>query len=253
MEGFALTGAWVDYEQGLISVIVLEMGGSLDLSLLPQARRAGDPMGPTGTPTEPRDGCHEGGRRPRQRGPVLDRPGASARRGPACSTSPANSLDRPLQGRGNRGGVRRGRLVLRRGAGLLRTGRRTASSATSCRRCALMRKARSARSRSTSPRCDRIIAIGSDAMMAAVARARRGARAPSEAASPRDRLHQLADAMHDEGDLRAVPAAACRSGDGRAHVRVHLLQPGPAARSGRLVPSRSVKQNGAQEKLTAFD
>ena len=56
MEGLALTGAWVDREKGLISVIALEMGGSADLLayLTP-----GEPvvlMGPTGTPTEiPRD------------------------------------------------------------------------------------------------------------------------------------------------------------------------------------------------------
>jgi NADPH-dependent glutamate synthase beta subunit-like oxidoreductase/NAD(P)H-flavin reductase len=52
MEGLAVTGAWVDREQGLVSAIVLEMGGSSDLcaSLQP-----GEPvvlMGPTGTPTE---------------------------------------------------------------------------------------------------------------------------------------------------------------------------------------------------------
>ena len=52
MEGLALTGAWVDRERGLVSTIVLEMGGSSDLCLL---LRPGDPvvlMGPTGTPTE---------------------------------------------------------------------------------------------------------------------------------------------------------------------------------------------------------
>ncbi len=52
MEGLALTGASVNHEQGLLSTIVLEMGGSSDLcSLL----KPGDPvilMGPTGTPTE---------------------------------------------------------------------------------------------------------------------------------------------------------------------------------------------------------
>ena len=52
MEGLALTGASVDHEKGLLSTIVLEMGGSSDLcSLL----KPGDPvilMGPTGTPTE---------------------------------------------------------------------------------------------------------------------------------------------------------------------------------------------------------
>jgi NADPH-dependent glutamate synthase beta subunit-like oxidoreductase/NAD(P)H-flavin reductase len=52
MEGLALTGAWVDAEKGLISVIALEMGGSADLLAY---LRPGEPvilMGPTGTPTE---------------------------------------------------------------------------------------------------------------------------------------------------------------------------------------------------------
>ena len=52
MEGLALTGAWVDRELGLISTIVLEMGGSSDLCL---TLKPGEPvilMGPTGTPTE---------------------------------------------------------------------------------------------------------------------------------------------------------------------------------------------------------
>ena len=52
MEGLALTGAWVDREKGLISTIVLEMGGSSDLC---DRLRPGEPivlMGPTGAPTE---------------------------------------------------------------------------------------------------------------------------------------------------------------------------------------------------------
>jgi NAD(P)H-flavin reductase len=52
MEGLALTGAWVDKEKGLVSVIALEMGGSADLLAY---LRPGEPvvlMGPTGTPTE---------------------------------------------------------------------------------------------------------------------------------------------------------------------------------------------------------
>jgi NAD(P)H-flavin reductase len=52
MEGLALTGAWVDKDKGLISVIALEMGGSADLLAY---LRPGEPvvlMGPTGTPTE---------------------------------------------------------------------------------------------------------------------------------------------------------------------------------------------------------
>jgi NADPH-dependent glutamate synthase beta subunit-like oxidoreductase/NAD(P)H-flavin reductase len=52
MEGLALTGASVDRQAGLLSTIVLEMGGSSDLCAL---LRPGEPvvlMGPTGTPTE---------------------------------------------------------------------------------------------------------------------------------------------------------------------------------------------------------
>jgi NADPH-dependent glutamate synthase beta subunit-like oxidoreductase/NAD(P)H-flavin reductase len=52
MEGLALTGAAVNHEKGLLSTIVLEMGGSSDLCTL---LKPGEPvilMGPTGTPTE---------------------------------------------------------------------------------------------------------------------------------------------------------------------------------------------------------
>ena len=51
MEGLALTGASVDKEKGLLSTIVLEMGGSSDLCAL---LKPGEPvilMGPTGTAT----------------------------------------------------------------------------------------------------------------------------------------------------------------------------------------------------------
>ena len=75
MEGLALTGAWVDREQGLLSTIVLEMGGSSDLCAL---LKPGEPvilMGPTGTPTETpvRRDRAAGRRRARQRRAVLDR------------------------------------------------------------------------------------------------------------------------------------------------------------------------------------
>ncbi|HVT04592.1 MAG TPA: FAD-dependent oxidoreductase [Thermoanaerobaculia bacterium] len=52
MEGLALTGAWTDPAKGLLSLIILEMGGS---SRLCAALKPGEPvvvMGPTGTPTE---------------------------------------------------------------------------------------------------------------------------------------------------------------------------------------------------------
>jgi NADPH-dependent glutamate synthase beta subunit-like oxidoreductase/NAD(P)H-flavin reductase len=52
MEGIALTGAWVDREKGLLSLIALELGVS---SRLCAHLQPGEPvvvMGPTGTPTE---------------------------------------------------------------------------------------------------------------------------------------------------------------------------------------------------------
>ncbi|HXA15557.1 MAG TPA: FAD-dependent oxidoreductase [Thermoanaerobaculia bacterium] len=52
MEGIALTGAWTDPERGLLSLIVLELGGS---SRLCAQLKVGEPvvvMGPTGAPTE---------------------------------------------------------------------------------------------------------------------------------------------------------------------------------------------------------
>jgi NADPH-dependent glutamate synthase beta subunit-like oxidoreductase/NAD(P)H-flavin reductase len=58
MEGIALTGAWVDKERGLLSLIALELGVS---SRLVAHLRKGEPvvvMGPTGSPTEIPSGRH---------------------------------------------------------------------------------------------------------------------------------------------------------------------------------------------------
>lgn len=52
MEGIALTGASVDREKGLVSLIALEMGGSADLCTLLHPNEPVVLMGPTGTPTE---------------------------------------------------------------------------------------------------------------------------------------------------------------------------------------------------------
>ncbi len=52
MEGLALTGASVDIERGLVSLIVLEMGGSSNLCAMMQPGEPVILMGPTGTPTE---------------------------------------------------------------------------------------------------------------------------------------------------------------------------------------------------------
>ena len=51
-EGLAMTGAWVDAEAGLIGTIVLEMGGSSDLCALLEPGEPVVLMGPTGMPTE---------------------------------------------------------------------------------------------------------------------------------------------------------------------------------------------------------
>jgi NADPH-dependent glutamate synthase beta subunit-like oxidoreductase/NAD(P)H-flavin reductase len=52
MEGLAMTGAWVDLDQGLVGTIVLEMGGSSDLCTLLEPGEPVILMGPTGAPTE---------------------------------------------------------------------------------------------------------------------------------------------------------------------------------------------------------
>jgi len=52
MEGLALTGAWVDRDAGLVSLIVLEMGGSSNLCAHLDDDEPVILMGPTGMPTE---------------------------------------------------------------------------------------------------------------------------------------------------------------------------------------------------------
>jgi len=51
-EGMALTGAWVDKEKGLLSTIVLELGGSSRLCATLRKGQQVVLMGPTGAPTE---------------------------------------------------------------------------------------------------------------------------------------------------------------------------------------------------------
>ena len=51
MEGLAMTGAWVNPKEGLLAVIVLEMGASTDLVQRLQIGERVVLMGPTGTPT----------------------------------------------------------------------------------------------------------------------------------------------------------------------------------------------------------
>ncbi len=52
MEGLAMTGAWVDIERGLVSIIALEMGGSSNLCAQLKEGERVVLMGPTGAPTD---------------------------------------------------------------------------------------------------------------------------------------------------------------------------------------------------------
>ncbi|MBS4028136.1 MAG: FAD-dependent oxidoreductase [Ignavibacteriales bacterium] len=52
MEGVALTGAWVEVEKGLLSMIILEVGASSRMASMLKPNQRVVVMGPTGTPTE---------------------------------------------------------------------------------------------------------------------------------------------------------------------------------------------------------
>ena len=93
---------------------------------------------------------------------------------------------------------------------------------------------------------DRVIAIGS-----AVAEARRARlKALFPAGSPCDRLDQLADAVHDEGDLRAVPAIAARPQTGTETVVFSCYnQDQEMDRVDFEALHRRLSQNGVREKL----
>ena len=89
-------------------------------------------------------------------------------------------------------------------------------------------------------------------MMAAVKAARHGALAPF--LKP-DHVgiaqHQLADAVHDERSLRAVPAEARRSGDRRGNDHLFVLQPGSGLdRVDFPNLAARLRQNTVQEKLS---
>ena len=77
MEGIALTGAWVDKEKGLLSLIALELGVSSRLVAYLREGRAGGGDGPDRRADRDPRGPERAAarRRPRQRRAVLDRQG----------------------------------------------------------------------------------------------------------------------------------------------------------------------------------
>ena len=235
MEGLAMTGAWTDPEQGLVSVIALEMGGSSDLCAMLQPGEPVILMGPTGTPTEIHANTTValvgGGlgnavlfsigaatraagskviyfagykaMRDRYKVPEIERAADvivwCCDEAPGFAPNPARPQDRTFVGNIVQ-------AMAAYGSGAL--GEQAVPLADA----------------------DHMIVIGSDRMMQAVGAARHGLLAPlPEAGTQRDRVDQLPHAMHDEGGLRAVPAAADRPGNRRADGCVLLLQPGPGA------------------------
>ena len=183
MEGIALTGAWVDKEKGLLSLIALELGAS---SRLVAYLRKGEPvvvMGPTGAPTEipERPERAAAWRRSRQRGAVLDRQGACASDGNKVIYFAGYKRGEDLFKREEIESAT-DQVIWSTDTGAVdrsRAGRRTpTSAATSCRRCWPTRPGELGTPLVPLDTVDRIIAIGSDRMMAAVKAARHGALAP---------------------------------------------------------------------------
>ena len=110
-----MTGAWTDKDRGLLSIIVLEMGGSSDLCA---HLKPGEPvilMGPTGAPTELPEGktvlLIGGG----LGNAVLFSIGQAmrAKGNRVIYFAGYKRIDRSLQGRRDRARRRRHRLVLR--------------------------------------------------------------------------------------------------------------------------------------------
>ncbi len=231
MEGLALTGAGIDTEAGLLSTVVLEMGGSSDLCAL---LKPGEPvilMGPTGTPTETPSGetvllvggglgnavLFSIGAAFRARGSrvlyfagyklVQDRYKIAEIEHAAdcvvwcCDEAPGFAPGRP-QDRAFVGNIVEAIEAYGRGA--------------------------------LGPRHDPIVGgrpHHRDRLGRHDGRRRRSAPGGIEALfpprPPRDRVDQLADAVHDEGDLRPVPAAPPRPGHRHRDGGLLLLQPRP--------------------------
>ena len=246
MEGLALTGAWVDRERGLVSVIVLEMGGSSNLCALLEPGEPVVLMGPTGAPTEigpDRSVVLVGGglgnavlfsigrafreagakvlyfagyRRMVDRYKVDDIEAAADVVVWCCDEGPGFAPTRP-QDRSFVGNI------VDVDAGLRQ--RRARAPGDSARRLQPRHRDRLGSDDGRGGRC-----------------ATHGACTVPSTRPPGDRIDQLADAVHDEGDLCPVPATASRSGHGQDELRVLVLQPGPAPRRGRFPRPRCAPQ-----------
>ena len=245
---------------GLLSTIVLEMGGSSDLVRAAEAGRAGDPDGSHGH-ADGNAGAGDGAagrRRTRQRRAVFDRPAAARATDRARFTSPVirRSIDRYKVEE-----IEQAADVViwccdeapgftprrRAGQGLRRQHCRGDCSAYARGRCS--GRGESISLHASRPRDgDRLRRHDGGGG----ARAAHGAGAVFEARSHGHRQHQFADAVHDERDLRAVSADFTK-------IRRRAKRPwcSPASiRTSRWISvdwanlRTRLSQNGVQEKLT---
>jgi len=235
MEGLAMTGAWVDRAKGLVSIIALEMGGSSDLCAM---LKPGEPvilMGPTGTATEIAGGetvvlCggglgnavlfsigaafraagskvlyFAGYKKVADRYKIADIEKAADAVVWCCDEEPGFKPGRP-QDRSFVGNIVQAMDAYAEG----RLGKPPIRLDDA----------------------DRLIAIGSDRMMAGVAKARHDVLKPH--LKPRHfaigSINSPMQCMMKEICAQCLP----RSRHGRNQLRVLLLQPGPAARQRRL-------------------
>ena len=257
MEGIALTGAWVDRERGPRVDDRARDGRVVGPLRATQAGRARDPDGAHGYShrnRKRRDGCARR-RRSRQRGAVLDRPGVPPSADRRSSISPATRSARTA----TRSPTSRPRPTLSSGAATRRRG-----SSRPARRIAryvgnIVEAMRAYASGELGAQpvpfghCERLIAIGSDAMMAAVGRARetvlaahlpRARRALASINSPmqcmmKEICAQCLQPQRDPATGKVTYVFSCFNQD-QPLDRVDF--PGLAAR---------LAQNSVQEKLTA--
>ena len=238
MEGLALTGATVDHEKGLLSTIVLEMGGSSDLCSILQPGEPVVLMGPTGTPTEtPADEnvvlvggglgnavllsigtalraagskvlYFAGYKKPEDRYKVPEIEAAADCIVWCCDTAPGFKPGRP-QDKTFVGNIVEAMLAYANG----KLGEQPIAMSSA----------------------DRLIVIGSDGMMGPVARAREAALKPHL----KPGHHAIASINSPMQCMMKEICAQCLqvqhgSRDRRRDGGVHLLQPGPGARPRRF-------------------
>ncbi len=238
MEGLALTGASVNRPEGLLSTIVLEMGGSSDLCALLQP---GEPlilMGPTGTPTET----------PPEETVLLI--------GGGLGNAVLFSIGQELRASGSRTVYFAGYKKIIDRYKVEEIEKAADVVIWCCDEAPGFTPGRVQDKAFVGNIVDAIAAYGSGLLDEPEISAphggplgghrvgrhdgRRRAGAPhrsrpvSEARSQGHRQHQFADAVHDEGDLRAVSPAPQRSAHGRRDGGVLVLQSGPVSRSRGL-------------------